>query len=82
MPKGLYNVDTDLNSVLVMFFKATFLFDFINLTQVHNFMVSAQDIFTFRQLSVFTASFTGILQVVMQIMNRFVPSYWLAKWLW
>ena len=45
--------------------------DFINLTQVHNFTVSAQDIFTFRRLSVFTASFTRILQVVMQIMKRF-----------
>ena len=39
-------------------------------------------IFTFCRLSVFTASFTGILQVLMQIMNRFVPSYWLVKWLW
>ena len=47
------------------------LFDFINLTQVHNFTVSAQDIFTFRRLSVFNASFTGTLQVLMQIMNRF-----------
>ena len=37
--------------------------DFINLTQVHNFTVSAQDSFTFRRLSVFTASFTEILQV-------------------
>ena len=55
--------------------------DFINLTQVHNFTVSAQDIFTFRQLSVFTVSFTGILQLVMQIMKRFVPSYWLVMWL-
>ena len=34
--------------------------DFINLAQVHNFTVSAQDIFTFRWLSVFTISFTGI----------------------
>ena len=42
------------------------LFDFINLTQVHNFMVSAQDIFTFRRLSAFTVSFTGILQVLMR----------------
>ena len=49
--------------------------DFINLTQVHNFTVSAQDSFTFRRLSVFTVSFTGILQVLMQIMKRFVPSY-------
>ena len=57
------------------------LFDFINLTQVHNFTVSAQDIFTFRRLSVFTVSFTGILQVLMQIMKCFVPSYWLVKWL-
>ena len=30
--------------------------DFIKLTQVHNFTVSAQDIFTFRRLSVFTVS--------------------------
>ena len=36
------------------------LFDFIDLTQVHNFTVSAQDILTFRRLSVFTVSFTGI----------------------
>ena len=42
------------------------LFDFINLTQVHNFMVSAQDIFTFSRLSLFTVSFTGILQVAMR----------------
>ena len=42
------------------------LFDFINLTQVHNFTVSAQDSFTFRRLSVFTVSFTGILQVLMR----------------
>ena len=49
--------------------------DFINLTQVHNFTVIAQDSFTFRRHSVFTVSFTGILQVLMQIMKRFVPSY-------
>ena len=49
--------------------------EFINLTQVHNFTVSAQDIFTFRRLSVFTVSFTGILQVLMHIMKRFVRSY-------
>ena len=42
------------------------LFAFINLTQVHNFTVSEQDIFTFRRLSVFTVSFTGILQVLMR----------------
>ena len=42
------------------------LFDFINLTQVHNFTASAQDIFTFRRLSVFTVSFTGILQVLIR----------------
>ena len=45
--------------------------DFINLTQVHNFTVSGQDIFTFRRLSIFTVSFTRILQVLMQIMKRF-----------
>ena len=39
------------------------MFDFINLTQVHNFTVSAQDIFTFHRLSVFTVSLTGIFQV-------------------
>ena len=49
---------------------------------MHNFTVSAQDIFTFRRLSVFTVSFTGILQLLVQIMKRFVPSYWLVKWLW
>ena len=49
--------------------------DFINLTQVHNFTVSAQDIFTFRVLLVFTVNFTGILQVLMRIMKRFVSSY-------
>ena len=42
------------------------LFDFINLTQVHNFTVSARDVFTFRRLSVFTVSFTGILQVAIR----------------
>ena len=56
--------------------------DFINLTQVHNFTVSAQDIFTFRRLSVFTVSFTRILQVLMQIMERFAMYYWLVKWFW
>ena len=44
--------------------------DFINLTQVHNFTVSAQDIFTFRRLSVFRVCFTGILQLLMQIMDN------------
>ena len=48
---------------------------FINLTQVHNFTVSAQDLFTFRRLSVFAVSFTGVLQLLMQIMERFVASY-------
>ena len=56
-------------------FRNGVLSDFINLTQVHNFTVSAQDSFTFRRLSVFTVSFTGILQLLMQIMKRFVPSY-------
>ena len=35
-------------------------YDFINLTQVHNFTVNAQDIYTFIKLSSFTVSFTGI----------------------
>ena len=56
--------------------------DFINLTQVHNFTVSAQDMFTFRRLSVFTVSFTRILQVLMQIMKRFALYYCLVKWFW
>ena len=56
-------------------FSKRLLSDFINLTQVHNFTVSAQDIFTFRRLSVFTVSFTRILQVLMQIMKRF-PLYY------
>ena len=43
--------------------------DFINLTQVHNFTVTAQDSFTFRRRSVFTVSFTGILPLLMQIMK-------------
>ena len=34
-------------------------YDFINLTQVHNFTVNAQDIFTFGRLPLFTVSFTG-----------------------
>ena len=54
--------------------------DFINLTQVHNFTVSAQDIFTFRRLSVFTVIFARILLVVIQIMKRFALYYWLVKW--
>ena len=49
--------------------------DFINLTQVHNYTVSAQDIFTFRRLSVFIVSFSGILQLLMQITKHFEPSY-------
>ena len=49
--------------------------DFINLTHVHNFTVSAQDIFAFRRLSVFTVSFTRILQVLMQKMKRFALYY-------
>ena len=61
---------------------ANVLSDFINLTHVHNFTVSAQDIFTFRRLSVFTVSFTRILQVLMQIMKRFPLYYWLVKWFW
>ena len=49
---------------------------------MHNFTVSAQDIFTFGRLSVFTVSFTGILQVLVQIMKRFTLYYWLVKWFW
>ena len=58
-----------------LLFRVGVLSDFINLTQVHNFTVSAQDFFTFRRLSVFTVSFTRILQVLMQIMKRFALYY-------
>ena len=37
---------------------------------MHNFTVSAQDIFTFCRLSVFTVSFTGDLQVVRNADNE------------
>ena len=57
----------------IIYFFNDILSDFINLTQMHNFTVSAQDIF--RRLSVFTVSFTGILQLLMQIMKRFISSY-------
>ena len=39
---------------LFLYTQSKVLFDFINLTQVHNFTVSAQDIFTFHWPSVFT----------------------------
>ena len=48
------------------------LFDFVNLTQVHNFMVSAQDSFILRRVSVFTVSFTGILQLCLNGRNLLV----------
>ena len=50
-----------------------YLYNIINL--VHNFMVNAQDIFTFGRRLLFTVSFTEIKQVLMQIMIRFIPSY-------
>ena len=67
---------------MLLLFANLVLFHFINLTQVHNFLVSAQDNITFRRLSVFIVRFTGFLQDLMQIMKRFVQSYWLVKWLW
>ena len=39
--------------------KTYLLSDFINLTQVHNFTVSAQDIFIFCRLSVFYENFAS-----------------------
>ena len=51
-------------------FTRAVLYDFINLTQVHNFTVSAQDIFTFRCISVSIVSFTGILQVLTNVDNE------------
>ena len=62
-------------SCLLYIFANLLLSDFINLTQVHNFTVSAQDIFTFRRPSVFTVSFTRILQVLTQIMKHFTLYY-------
>ena len=56
--------------------------DFIDLTQVHNFTVNAQHNSTFGQLLLFTLSLTGIKQVLMQIMKRFVSPNWLVQWLW
>ena len=38
---------------------------------MHNFTVSAHVIFTFRRLSVFTVSFTRILQEIIQKMKHF-----------
>ena len=66
--KGIIGLYLSFNLVLSLV-----LSDFIDLTQVHNFTVSAQDILSsvdFRILS-----FTGILKLLMQIMKRFVPSY-------
>ena len=79
---GIMLSQSKVNNNRVPTFILTVLSNFINLTQVHNFTVSAQDLFTFRRLSAFTVSFTGILQLLMQIMKRFVASYWLVKWLW
>ena len=61
--------------LLLLLLLLNVLSDFINLTQVHNFTVTAQDIFTFRRLSVFTVRFTRILQVLMQIMKHFALYY-------
>ena len=62
-------------TLYVAFSSSYVLSDFINLTQVHNFTVSAQDIFTSRRLSVFTVSFTRILHLLMQKMKRFALYY-------
>ena len=63
----VWNCDiTHITSILWITYDLFVLFDFINLTQVHNFTVSAQDIFTVHGLSVFTVSFTGNLQVLMR----------------
>ena len=60
------NCSDFLTTLTIKILSAVVLFNFINLTQVHNFTVSAQDMFTFRRLSVFTVSFTGISQVLMR----------------
>ena len=74
---AIYIKDSPILIVFFLFGKPVtrILSDFINLTQAHNFTVSAQDIFTFRRLSVFTVSFTRILQLVMEIMQLF-PLYY------
>ena len=41
-------------------FNDVLFYDFINLTQVHNFTIDAQYIFTFGRLPFFTVCFTGI----------------------
>ena len=69
-----FMINTTQNKVCIIYV-IVLLSDFINLTQVHNFTVSAQDNFTFRLLSVFSVSFTRILQVLMQIMKRFSLYY-------
>ena len=71
----LYVVSAITNLLYMYIDLVVILSDFINLTQVHNFTVCAQDIITFRRLSVFTVSFTRILQVLMQIMKRFALYY-------
>ena len=76
----LYEPCCHMWTVYWLYWNWLLLSDFINLTHVHNFTVSAQDIFTFRRLSVFTVSFTRILQVLMQIMKLFALYYWLVKW--
>ena len=60
--------------VKIMFPLEYLLSDFINLTQVHNFMVSAQDILIFRRLSVFTVSLREFASAN-EIMKRFTLSY-------
>ena len=60
------NCSDFLKTLTIKILSAVVLFNFINLTQVHNFTVGAQDMFTFRRLSVFTVSFTGISQVLMR----------------
>ena len=70
-----FEIQTKLTGIPFYALTTRVLSDFIDLTQVRNFTVNAQYIFTFRRLSVFTVSFTGILQLLMQIIKRFVAAY-------
>ena len=70
IPMGLNLCSQGCRFIFVVLF-----YDFINLTQVHNFTDNAQDISTICRLPLFTVSFTEIKQILMQIMKRFVSSY-------
>ena len=57
------------------------LFDSINLTQVHNFTVSAQDFYLPSTFGIYRKFYRNFASTK-KIMKRFALSYWLVKWLW